>query len=97
MTGVVGWFIFNTKTCWCWENSGEEIIITRLRIGHTGLSHTLYKIGKHQTGKCMRGSEPETVEHVLLQCGKYSVERGHLLQSMGRAGPQVGILTTLLS
>ncbi len=30
----------------------EESIITRLRIGHTGLNSSLKIIGKHPTGKC---------------------------------------------
>ncbi len=42
----------------------EENIITRLRIGHTGLSHTLHKIDKNPSGKCKHCSQSETVEHV---------------------------------
>jgi len=33
---------------------------------HTGLNISLYKIGKHPTGKCTHCNEPETVEHVLF-------------------------------
>ena len=32
------------------RNRRKEIIITRLRIGHTGLRLTVSKIGKHPTG-----------------------------------------------
>lgn len=64
----------------------EENVISRMRIGHTGLNHTLSRIGKHPTGKCIHCSQPETVEHVLLICGKYSVQRGVFFQTLKRAG-----------
>ncbi|XP_050975638.1 uridine 5'-monophosphate synthase isoform X1 [Labeo rohita] len=64
------------------RNRREENIITRLRIGHTGLNSTLYRIGKHPTGECRHCNQQETVEHVLLQCTKYSNERYRLFQSM---------------
>lgn len=63
----------------------EESLITRLRIGHTGLNLSLYKIGKHPTGKCTYCNQPETVEHVLLQCRKYNINREHLFQSLRKA------------
>ncbi len=60
----------------------EESIITRLRIGHTGLNSSLKIIGKHPTGKCQHCSHLETVEHILFHCTKYSQERNQLFQSL---------------
>lgn len=60
----------------------EESIITRLRIGHTGLNSSLKIIGKHPTGNCQYCSHLETVEHILFQCTKYSQERNQLFQSL---------------
>jgi len=60
----------------------EESIITRLRIGHTGLNSSLKLIGKHPTGKCQHCTHLETVEHILFQCTKYSEERNQLFQSL---------------
>ncbi len=66
--GVVGW------------KQREENVITCLRIGHTGLNYTLYKTGKHPTGKSTRCSQAETDEHV--QHRKYNIKRNHLLRSL---------------
>ena len=63
----------------------EENVISRMRIGHTGLNHTLSRIGKHPTGKCIHRSQPETVEHVLLRCRKYSTQRDVLFQTLKKA------------
>ena len=56
------------------RNWREEIILTQFRIGHTGLKHTLSKIGKHPTGLCSQRARPETVQHVLLESSKYRDE-----------------------
>ena len=49
------------------RNRKEENLITRLRIGHTGLNYTLKVIGKHQTGNCDYCSQPETACFISLQ------------------------------
>ena len=64
------------------RNQREEIILTRLRIGHAGLNHTLSKMGKHPTGLCSQCTQPETVQHVLLECSKYREERQEVLQML---------------
>ena len=58
------------------------MILTRLRIGHTGLKHTLSKIGKHLTDLCSQFTQPETVQHVLLECSKSREERQEALQML---------------
>ena len=63
----------------------EENVISRMRIGHTGLNHTLSIIGKHPTGKCIHCSQPETVEHVLLRCRKSINQRNVLFQTLKKA------------
>ena len=57
----------------------EEAVITRLRIGHTGLNNTLYKIGKHPDGSCDHCGQSESVKHVLLECRTYEEERRALI------------------
>ena len=71
----------------------EEVWITRLRIGHTGLNSGLQIVGKHQTGTCMHCGEREGVEHVLLHCPAYSIER----ERMQRTIKTPITLNTLLS
>ncbi|MGL5597690.1 MAG: ribonuclease H family protein, partial [Aeromonas sp.] len=52
----------------------EEVIITRLRLGHSSLNGNLHKIRKHPSGFCRFCGETETVEHILLQCRAYNKE-----------------------
>ena len=56
-------------------NTKEEVIITRLRTGHSNLYSTLNIIGKHPTGICKHYQLPETMEHVIISCNKYISER----------------------
>lgn len=57
------------------RNRKEEAVITRLRIGHSGLNKALHTIGKHPTGSCAHCNNQESVQHVLLECGEYEEER----------------------
>ncbi len=57
------------------RNRREESIITRLRMGHTGLNKTLHLISKHPTGLCEKCGQSETVEHVIINCKGYDEER----------------------
>ncbi len=43
-------------------NRKEDIIISRLRIGHSNLKKSLQMIGKHDSGQCNKCGLPETVE-----------------------------------
>lgn len=62
----------------------EEVVITRLRLGHTELNSTLHKIGKHPTGKCRMCDHPESVKHVLMECKGYERERRELKTALQR-------------
>lgn len=67
-------------------NSKEQSIISRLRMGHTGLNSTLHLIGKHPTGLCGCRVERETVEHVLCNCIKYEECRRKLRENLKNIG-----------
>ncbi len=67
-------------------NRKKYVIISRLRIGHTALNHSLYKIGKHESGKCDKCGELETVMHILFECPAYERERFQLIQELGWLG-----------
>ncbi len=69
----------------------EEAIITRLRIGHTGLNDTLHRIGRHTDGKCGHCGEKESVRHVLLECGAYEEER----RALAAAGKRVKMVINI--
>jgi len=51
----------------------EQVIMSRIRIGHRKLNNTLKIMGKHPTGQCSCG-ERETVEHVMIACPRYGRE-----------------------
>ena len=67
------------------KNRREETVITRMRIGHTGLNKTLFLIGKSGTDKCECG-KTETVKHVLMECERYTEERMRLADKLQRLG-----------
>ena len=68
------------------RNRKEDTIISRIRIGHTRLNHSLFKIGKHKTGKCNYCNQAETIEHVLIKCIKYVKERLELMKEVRKLG-----------
>ena len=55
----------------------EETIISRLRFGHTSLNSTLFKIGKHNSGRCEYCNEEETLEHVMLYVKNMMLREGN--------------------
>ncbi len=64
------------------KNRRDEIVISRMRFGHTRLNSTLYKMGKHDMGRCEFCGQEESVEHVILYCQKYETERRILMQNL---------------
>lgn len=60
----------------------EEVIISRLRLGHTGFKSSLYLLAKYLLDKCDDSKVAENVEHVM-NCSKYDVVCS--LRSLNRA------------
>lgn len=75
----------------------KDCIISRLRLGHTGLNSTMQIIGKHHTGLCDWCGIRETVEHVLIKCNKYSEERSKLREELQMEGNQQLTLRIILN
>ena len=71
-------------------NSGrrDNIVMTRLRLGHCGLASYLNVIGKHPDGLCQCG-QVETIQHVMFSCGKYRTERRQLFKDLADQGLEV--------
>lgn len=78
-------------------NRRDETVISRLRFGHTGLNGMLWKIGKHDTGRCDYCGQEETVEHVVQQCQRYEQERRQLVGSLCKEGVRLGTMGVLQS
>ena len=53
-------------------NRREEIILARLRIGHTYVTHSYLLEGEP---KCIACNEPLTVKHILLDCVDHTPAR----------------------
>ena len=67
------------KTVEVWPSSFQkqrrtEVVLTRLRIGHTWLTHKFLLEGAGAP-VCADCADALTVEHILVRCSKYSVQR----------------------
>lgn len=59
------------------NNRREEVILTRLRIGHTLITHSFLFSLEQTPPRCATCNETLTVRHILLDCSKYQVARRH--------------------
>jgi len=66
-------------------------IITRLRIGHTGLNHNLNLLGKHETVLSINCDRREMLEHILIECEAYRTERIVLLEQVKDLGTHLSV------
>lgn len=60
----------------------EEIIFSRILLGHSNLNSTLKIIGKHPNGLCEICKVEETVTHVFLDCRRYEQERRAMIEEI---------------
>ena len=66
----------------------EQVVVARVRIGHSCLNEGLRLMGKHDSGLCECGRS-ETVEHVLCECVRYGNERRRMFEKLRRIGVRV--------
>lgn len=55
---------------------------TRLRMGYTRLAGHLYKLNRHPDGKCQECQVLETVEHYVLKCVRFDLQRSILFHTL---------------
>jgi ribonuclease HI len=72
----------------------EEIVLTRLRIGHSYLTHA-YLLKGEELPQCPACSVPLTIKHILLDCGEYDHLRNFNVQSMHELFEKVNADTIL--
>ena len=58
----------------------EEVVLTRLRIGHTRLTHS-YLLKREDQPFCISCNEPFTVKHFLIDCIEFSHIRRQFFQT----------------
>jgi len=61
-------------------------VIFRLCTGHCKLNHHLSRLGLHLDVLCDQCDLPETVEHVIEVCPKYSAARQRLQHALNQIG-----------
>ena len=52
----------------------DEILIHRLRVGHTHLTHS-YLLKKEHLPQCTNCKVPLTIRHILIDCAQYTSQR----------------------
>ena len=57
---------------------GQQVKLSRLRIGHTRLTHC-HLMEKSPQPNCTMCSEPLTVKHVLIACPQYANTKTELI------------------
>ena len=57
--------------------------VAQLRTGHCGLNKYLHRFGKRYSPYCSCGYAKETVEHFILECPNYKVQRKELRKMVG--------------
>lgn len=55
-------------------NRRDDIVLTRLRIGHTHLTHA-YILDKTDPPKCSKCNQVLTIKHIIVNCPGYDAER----------------------
>ena len=75
-----------------WKSSSqnkrhEEVILTRLCIGHTNITHKFLMSTPHEPlPYCNNCQVPLTVRHILLECRKYTLFRNILFKTQTLVG-----------
>ena len=63
--GGRNYFALQSQICtYTFQSRRDSVKLCRLRLGHCGLIHFLFIVGKHVSGLCECGSS-ETVKHIF--------------------------------
>ena len=57
------------------KNRRIETVLSRLRIGHTNITHSYLMQGQANPPECERCRKCITVKHILVECSKYATAR----------------------
>ena len=60
------------------RNRREEIVIYRLRIGHVGVAQHMFRFQMSESDTCDECQVIDTIDHFMLQCSKYELQRERL-------------------
>ena len=91
--------IKNTIGFWPWaifKHRAMETAVTRLKIGHSELNESLNRFGQADSPLCSICNTPESVEHYLLVCRRYVLQRRKLIRALNQNGIQNINVKTIL-
>ena len=80
----------------CLSDRRSEVALARLRMGHAGVNAYLARFGLEDSPFCNVCQTEETVEHVLINCAKYQIERVKLRSNLKNIGVYTLTLKGLL-
>ena len=72
------------------------VVLSRLRMGHVGVGSYLYRFGMADSPLCLPCGVEDTVEHFLLVCGRYRLERQALLTALRALGISTASVRVIL-
>ena len=78
------------------NNRRIEVVLNRLKIGHVGVPQYLHRFNMAPSPICTTCNVPHTLEHFLLFCTKYNVERINMKFNLSLMNINVVDLKTLL-
>ena len=84
---------------WPWtsfKSRRTETAMARLRIGHTKLKQNLFRFNLADEANCSVCRVPETPEHVMVSCQRFTAHRNIMHQTLRKLGIQMPDLRVLL-
>lgn len=78
------------------EHGGITFRLTQFLSGHGCFRSYLHRIGKSDTEECWYCGEPDTPEHTVLECDRWSVLRGRMEDSIGGTLSSENIVPVML-
>ncbi len=78
---------------------GEEVVLARIRLGHTYLTHS-YLLNREDQSECIGYACPLTVQHIMIDCVEFAYIRSRFfdvrnMTDLDSVTPSTTLLCTL--
>jgi len=89
--GIKGRHLYNIQEKVCLERRKfgkrkDDVLMSRMRIGHSLLNPCLYRMGEHDTGNFDKCGHAESIDNVLILCDAYERARFQIIQALRSLG-----------
>ena len=78
------------------HNRRHELVIHRLRMGHSGMKQYLGRFHMEESEDCADCKVPDTTEHYLLQCATHEGQRDVMFRKLAMIGVDSPTIKTIL-